>query len=703
MFRSVYSSKMTKQKYAVAYILCFALVLVNILSLFNGLFVNSSNNAHVDATVGEWIDYTTSVEGEKDGTAVTYKIATAQEFAYIFLYLTVNLKPTQLTINIQICRSIDLSEHYWVGQSINFNNKSIRIFGNNNSITGLTFKSAKYSGLIGYSKGNNIQFKDLHIYVNLESGYYGESSIGGFIGYLDSGKISFFNCVVRGKVNETMSGATIIKKIGGFVGYGNDINFDKNCFNFANIFSKSSTSRIGGFVGEAKSVSFKYCGNYGDIIINQNTLGVGYAGGLVGYTNTLNLKDARCFNNGNIFSGYAGGLVGYIESSSPSLDISNVYNIGEITGGKQRCGGLVGYSNANVTFKNLYQAGKVSSFINTLFNGFINEKNGIQAQAYVLPSPIYIHVNIYQNLDNRLIGNTDKLNTDQNVLVLNEYKDYDVNLEITYYTERFMVSEKIEIMSYERDLYRSGYVAYNEIWANEYSYPDYCHQPYKFAVYEPDECNPNPKISNASVLLSSLSKSVEKQFYNGYYMTNVVKEASLIGLNLVWDSSNEFLEGPGTLHIMPLLWCKSEMYYNRANLASTELVIMPSMVKPSGTTVCVPKREYNPTTGKWEYVTNQYDEVEIPIDGFVYHESSNANNGNGKHYYEYQLTWSNESINKTIDVTSFKNYKYFSGNYYSINGIKSNIQLDKNIFLVDPDNKINDGYPFFKEMYWEFG
>lgn len=191
--------------------------------------------------------------------------------------------------------------------------------GNGFSIRGMNIVSDKdYQGLFGFSSGTitNLKLK----YSNVQ----GNNVIGAIVG-LNAGTIS--NCSIE---HVTVQGK----------------------------------EKIGGLVGVAMSESkIEFCSVVGDnCFVNADK----YAGGLIGYTNN-NANINNCTNLVNVnASEYVGGITGI---SFYGTKFQNVINSAKNIIGKKYVGGLIGYSQAEISYSN---------------NHTLEDKNGIvKGEEYV--------------------------------------------------------------------------------------------------------------------------------------------------------------------------------------------------------------------------------------------------------------------------------------------------------------------------------
>lgn len=220
-----------------------------------------------------------------------------------------------------------------------------------------------YQGLFGYSKGT---IKNVGV---INSTIYGYYSIGGVVGYCNSGIVQ--NCYNTGSVS------TYNLSAGGVVGQVSKGTID-NCYNAGTV---SGAQQIGGVVGTT-SVSSKIQNSYNTGTVNSSK----FVGGVVGALNSS--TTTNCYNTGTI-TGVAtaivtsgmqtiGGVVGYSDNGA----IINSYNTGEISG-PDSVGGVAGYQNSTATTRNCYNIGTVTGTTN--IGGVIGHRYlGVISSSYSL-------------------------------------------------------------------------------------------------------------------------------------------------------------------------------------------------------------------------------------------------------------------------------------------------------------------------------
>ena len=112
-------------------------------------------------------------------------------------------------------------------------------------------------------------------------------------------------------------------------------------------------------------------------IVEDNITGKNRVGGVAGYSNSGTIEN--CYNTGDILgSGSVGGVVGYNGTSRSKVE--NCYNTGDVTGtGSSGAGGIVGYSSGTV--ENCYNTGDIAG--NSNVGGVVGDNfNGKAMKCY---------------------------------------------------------------------------------------------------------------------------------------------------------------------------------------------------------------------------------------------------------------------------------------------------------------------------------
>ena len=167
----------------------------------------------------------------------------------------------------------------------------------------------------------------------------GFSQVGGISGYNKG--------IINGESYNTGSVEANGYAVGGIVGYNYETSDISNVYNTGNV--TGGTFYIGGITGYSKGGLQKVY-NTGNI---SGASGAKYLGGITGYTlnnvaDTYNTGDISC-----IRGQYLAGIAGYSKDAS----ITNSWNVGDITG-SHYLAGIVGYSGSSVS--NSYNEGKIT-------------------------------------------------------------------------------------------------------------------------------------------------------------------------------------------------------------------------------------------------------------------------------------------------------------------------------------------------------
>lgn len=250
--------------------------------------------------------------------------------------------------NFKLMNNIDLDSINWVPIGTEENPFSGSFDGGNFTISNLNIsREYKYIGLFGYvynASISNLKVKNIDISFNTFS--LGDAaSIGGIVGYMKSDNLTIskvLNCEVEGHISIDSSTNTF--HVGGIVGRTCGISTS-----MVNIDQTSSCVDIR--LGTSNRVKAVHRG---------------YAGGLVGLADYLNIVDSY-YNSSIVLSGYyhatAGGLVGKAFSSSISNCFANASVFASVTadayGGIDTfAGGVIGFSTSN-NISNSFSVGNV--------------------------------------------------------------------------------------------------------------------------------------------------------------------------------------------------------------------------------------------------------------------------------------------------------------------------------------------------------
>ena len=215
-------------------------------------------------------------------------------------------------------------------------------------VANITTKDTTYAGLFGYTKNANLS--NIIVETVTSTGDYA----GGVVGCAVGTKLS--NCQAYG--------TTVNAKInaGGVVGRMETSSSAASCklsgsktVQVTYVSGKSGTKAAGGICGYAtsSSISNARVDITGNICLQSNNSLAGYAGGVVGYTNssvTNSLVLAKVSANKNSSSNSAGGIVGYTNSSISGCTVRSTTVNGYYAGGIG--GTLANGQTVKLTFSN---------------------------------------------------------------------------------------------------------------------------------------------------------------------------------------------------------------------------------------------------------------------------------------------------------------------------------------------------------------
>lgn len=165
----------------------------------------------------------------------------------------------------------------------------------------------------------------------------GQSSVGGFVGYLGTGSIS----------NNTVETCTMTSNganVGGFVGGMADGVLTENT-TAAAVTSTGATNVLGGFVAYATAGTLTKCSSSGTVTKttnNGNSIG-GFAGMIEGATLSECYSTAGITIN-SVVSEMVGGFIGNVKpATGKTASIQNCYSEGSVNGKGRWTGGFIGY------------------------------------------------------------------------------------------------------------------------------------------------------------------------------------------------------------------------------------------------------------------------------------------------------------------------------------------------------------------------
>ena len=319
--------------------------------------INQIDNNHAKVTVK--MAGNINITASSNGTSATATIVATDPNAYskyIYNASQLNAVRNYLDRDFVLAANVDLSEWNWtpIGDARspftgNFTNNG------NYTITNMTVNNSEYAGLFGYAKNAKIE-KVRIANANVTGNYVG--SILGF-----ASNTSLQNCYVS---NSQLTGKMAT---GGIVGKAISNSVINNCsvggsMSISTISGVSGTKYVGGIAGECQNttISNSKVVMSGTISLGSSTYG--YAGGVVGYTNSpvnSSLVEANISAN-NSDSDYAGGIVGYSNNNISTGVIRNTLVSGHYAGG---IGGALNSTNRSTinfsSYKNGYRKSDVSS------------------------------------------------------------------------------------------------------------------------------------------------------------------------------------------------------------------------------------------------------------------------------------------------------------------------------------------------------
>lgn len=315
------------------------------------------DNNHVRVTVKNAGNISvTATSGNVSATASILATDPNAYSKYIYNADQLNAVRHHLDKDFVIADNIDLSGWKWVPIGTSSKPFTGNITSNGNyTIYNINVEdNYEYAGLFGYVRNANISK------INITDANIAGDYVGAIAGFSTSSNIS--NCSV--------ANSTLIGKIstGGIVGRATNSAID-NCrvnggMEISTISGKSGTKYAGGIAGMCSSTSI----TNGKVVISGSiSLGSstsGYAGGIVGYTNSsveTSLVDANISANSSD-NDYAGGIVGYTTSTIRTGVVRNSVISGHYAGG---IGGALNntsrYSIYFSDFKHGYRKSDISS------------------------------------------------------------------------------------------------------------------------------------------------------------------------------------------------------------------------------------------------------------------------------------------------------------------------------------------------------
>ena len=202
----------------------------------------------------------------------------------------------------------------------------------------------------------------------------GRTVVGGMLGYILSTDSKVHNSTNYVDVTATAQYA------GAFAAYVNAAEV-KEVLNYGNL---DSTSRRGGGISGVASggAIISKAGNYGNVTSTLATSSGGQIGGITGWMISGSTSIDKAFNAGTVTAEWndVGGIVGDRIQGTPDNQVSNAYNLGNITG-PRFTGGIVGSSSGDLT-TNSYNKGNVTATIGDHVGGIIGFNQGTISNSY---------------------------------------------------------------------------------------------------------------------------------------------------------------------------------------------------------------------------------------------------------------------------------------------------------------------------------
>lgn len=259
--------------------------------------------------------------------------------------------------------------------------------GNDHVLTNLciTISPVRTEEEAGFFVRNDGTIKNLHIGEGsrlLEETVeeYGTSTIGSICA-LSGSKSLISNCSSKMVLEWNSEKNTKTIYIGGLVGYNSGI--IENCEFAGHVSAQSINAMVGGIVGIS---------NYSTVIrncVNKGGVGKGYQCSVIGgiVANGMGMNIVACTNEGHVTAHanteYAGGIAGVCGGADPSYSlIDQCVNSGEIKGGSESVGGIIGKmqggitncTNRGIVTTSADMVGSICGNIHTV-NNFVNNNN----------------------------------------------------------------------------------------------------------------------------------------------------------------------------------------------------------------------------------------------------------------------------------------------------------------------------------------
>ena len=259
------------------------------------------------------------------------------------------------------------------------------------NVTNAQNRPNRMGGIVGYARGRTT-LTDVTNHGNVTSDVstagrrnHVTSNLGGIMGRSDMGgagtaqrQTIFTNVENHGHVGTGAGVTTAMHTAGGII--GRTMNRGSNSYALTNVVNNGNVrarNYAGGIIGfnDSPNVRIEDAANHGNVnSFWGNSDARGHIGGIVGRTGRATLNINRSFNTGEIrtlsTSGHAGtttasagGLVGH--RSAGQVNINESFNAGTVMGVYRNTGGLVGLSRGSggLTIRNAYNIGTVTSRI----------------------------------------------------------------------------------------------------------------------------------------------------------------------------------------------------------------------------------------------------------------------------------------------------------------------------------------------------
>lgn len=275
------------------------------------------------------------------------------DYGYNFQNKDINLK-CDLDLS-SACYKVDgtsQNDISWIPIGNSTTNFSGNFNGNGHKINNLYINKNTYEncqGLFGYASNGKISNLTLDGTILIDEQYSNECRVGAISGIC-------VDEIIEKCTNYTNINAYKINVLGGIAGLVEEYNNSKinKCINYGNI---NGMQNVGGIVGDKNygNVEISECCNFGTVTTTGFQIG-GILGGAFGGTTVI--RD--CYNTGkivgtNIYNGRIGGIIGigWPSNGAENVNISNCYNIGEISK-YAWSGGIIGYQGCTATYSNCY-------------------------------------------------------------------------------------------------------------------------------------------------------------------------------------------------------------------------------------------------------------------------------------------------------------------------------------------------------------